>query len=328
MKTLVIDLMGGDNGSKVVISAIKRFLENDNKNHDFHLVCVGEKESIKELENLEDVSCIESKTVIKMDEDPFKAIKDENSSLMVGIKALLDNDYDGIISSGSTGALLTAAMFKIKRIEGISRPGLITTLPTVKEDKRCVMIDLGANLHNSSDDLVCFAHLASLFYKIAYNTESPKVYQLNNGTEAHKGKDENKETYERLSHDEKINFLGNIEGRDCLKGEADVIITDGFSGNIFLKTTEGSVKLVSSLLKDAFKTNLKTKIAYLLMKKEINKFKNKLDYKKVGGAMLLGVNKLVVKAHGSSDDEAFYSALKLCSVLAIKDLVKNIKESL
>lgn len=332
MSKIVIDLMGGDAGSEITIKAIKSYLNSvkiDENNDAF--ILVGDNKALESLCEFEDkpyIKLVESKTVVAMDVDPMSALKDKESSLMVAVKELLDNDYDSIISAGSTGALLTASIFKIKRIEGVKRPGLITTLPTYIENKKTVMLDLGANLENTAEELAQFGLLGSIYYNLAFNEAKPKVFLLNNGTEEEKGRNEHKEAHQLLKNDSRINFAGNIEGREVLSGNADVVVSDGFSGNIFLKTTEGTVKLVTSLLKDAIYSSTKTKIAGLLLKSKMSEFKEKLNYKNIGGAMLIGVNKIVIKAHGSSDEKAFLSAIKLANDLGNKKLVEKVKEKL
>lgn len=332
MSKIVIDLMGGDAGSEITIKAIKSYLNSvkiDENNDAF--ILVGDNKALESLSEVKDkpyIKLVKSKTVVAMDVDPMSALKDKESSLMVAVKELLDNDYDSIISAGSTGALLTASIFKIKRIEGVKRPGLITTLPTYIENKKTVMLDLGANLENTAEELAQFGLLGSIYYNLAFNEAKPKVFLLNNGTEEEKGRNEHKEAHQLLKNDSRINFVGNIEGREVLSGNADVVVSDGFSGNIFLKTTEGTVKLVTSLLKDAIYSSTKTKIAGLLLKSKMSEFKEKLNYKNIGGAMLIGVNKIVIKAHGSSDEKAFLSAIKLANDLGNKKLVEKVKEKL
>ncbi len=324
---IVIDMMGGDNGLEATIPATKNFI-NEHKDLDIYLIG-----SIKELkENFnesEHIHLIESKTIVKMDADPMSAMKDKESSLMVGIKTYLENNCDAFISAGSTGALLTAATFKIKRMPGIIRPALITPFPTIIKNKKFVMCDLGANTICNKEELNQFAIMGSIYYKSLFNDqENPRVYQLNIGTESEKGTEVNKETYELLKENKHINFKGNIEGRDPLFGEVDVLVTDGYSGNIFLKTMEGTAKAMSSMLKKAFKRNLLTMIGYLFSKKGINELKETMDYKNVGGAMLIGVNGVVIKAHGSSDPKSFLSALNVAYKLVNVDIINKIKEKI
>ena len=327
MINIVVDMMGGDDSYKITVPSVEKFA---NENKDVNLYCIGTPTHLTKLTGLglPNLFIIPSKTVVKMDADPMSALKDVDSSLMVGIKTLIDNDYDAIVSAGSTGALLSASVFKIKRISGIKRPALTTSLPTTKGDKKTVVLDLGANTECSAIELEQFATLGSIYYSIVYQENRPSVAQLNIGTEEEKGTAVNKEVYTSLKNNKNINFVGNIESREVLNGLADVVICDGYSGNIFLKSTEGAIKAMSTLLKAAFKKNLFSKLSYLGVRKSIGEMKEKMNYKSVGGAILLGVNKVVVKAHGSSDEKAFYSALKLTKTLVVNNIVEKIKEEI
>lgn len=325
MAKIVIDMMGGDNGLNATIEASYKFI-NENKEDLF--ILVGDSSKLGEFSSFNNVKIVNATKIVAMDAEPLDVLKDKESSLMIATKELLDNDYDAILSAGSTGGLVAVSTLKIGRIKGIKHPALISALPTKIDNKKVVVLDLGAFTDIESSDLISFAKLGKVYYSIIFNKENPTIYQLNNGTESHKGKKINQETFKSLKEDKSLNFKGNIEGRDALNGECDVVVTDGFSGNIFLKTVEGTAKLMSNMLKDAFKSTLFTKIGYLLLRKEMKKFKNKMDYKGVGGAMLLGVNKIVVKAHGSSDAKAFYSALKQTKKLSDDKLIEKIKEEI
>lgn len=321
----VIDMMGGDNGLKATIPATKELIE---KHKDVELFLVGDLKELEEFNNKDKIHLIESKTVLAMDVDPMTALKQSDSSLMVGIKTFLENKCDALISAGSTGAILSAAIFKIKRLPKITRPCLITSFPTLKDNKKFVVCDLGANSANTKEELNQFALMGSLYYSIIYGEKNPSVYLLNNGTEEEKGNEVTKEAYQLLKENKSINFKGNIEGRDPLFGNIDVLVADGFTGNIFLKSVEGTAKVMSQMIKEAFKKNLLTKIGYLFSKKGIDGIKTKMDYKNVGGALLLGVNGIVIKAHGSSDARSFMSALENAYKLAKVDIVNKIKEEL
>ena len=323
---IVIDMMGGDNGLKATIPSTMMFIEN---HKDIELFLVGDISQLTEFNKYSNVHLVNSETIIKMDADPLSALRDLKSSLMVGVKTFLDNKCDALISAGSTGALLTAATFKIKRIEGVTRPGLITPFPTYKKNKKFVCCDLGANTLCTKEELNQFAIMGSIYYKtLFHDQEFPRVYQLNIGTESEKGTTLNKEAYALMKENSKINFLGNMEARDPLYGEVDVLITDGYSGNIFLKTMEGTAKAMSKMLKDAFKRNIFSKIGYLFVRKGVNEMKEKMDYKNVGGAMLMGVNGVVIKAHGSSDPKGFLSALENSYVLCKVDIINKFKENI
>ena len=321
----VIDMMGGDNGLKATIPATKELLE---KHKDVVVYLIGQLDQLSDFQESERVHLIESKTVLAMDVDPMTALKEKDSSLMVGIKTYLENDCDALISAGSTGAILSAAIFKIKRLPKITRPCLITSFPTLKNNKKFVVCDLGANSANTKEELNQFAIMGSLYYSIIYGEKNPSVYLVNNGTEEEKGNELTKEAYKLLKENKSINFKGNIEGREPLFGHIDVLVTDGFTGNIFLKSVEGTAKVMSQMMKEAFKKNLLTKIGYLFSKKGIDGIKIKMDYKNVGGALLLGVNGIVIKAHGSSDARSFMSALENAYKLGKVDIVNRIKEEL
>ena len=321
----VIDMMGGDNGLNATIGATKEFIK---RHKDVEFFLIGDLNALSEFNNQTNVHLVESKTVLKMDVDPLTALREKDSSLMVGIDTYLKNGCDALISAGSTGALLSAAIFKIKRIEGITRPCLITSFPTIKKDKKFVVCDLGANNANTKEELVQFAIMGSIYYSILYHSNNPEVYLLSNGTEEEKGSPLGKEAYPLLKECESINFKGNIEARDPLFGDIDVLVADGYSGNIYLKAVEGTAKAMSSMLKTAFKRNVFSMIGYLFSKKGIEEMKQKMDYKNVGGALLMGVNGVVIKAHGSSDVQSFLSALENGYKLVSVDIVNKFKEEL
>ena len=322
---IVIDMMGGDNGLEATISATNSFLSLHN---DVELFLIGDETKLESFKSNPKCKIVNSETILAMDVDPMTALKDKKSSLMVAISTYLDNKCDALISAGSTGALLAASVFKIKRIPGIIRPCLITSFPTIKKDKKFVVCDLGANIENTKEELNQFAIMGSLYYSIRYNENNPSVYLLSNGTEEEKGSPLNKEVYPLLKENKRINFKGNIEARDPLFGDIDVLVTDGYSGNIFLKSVEGTAKVMSNMIKESFKRNIFSKIGYLLSKKGFDDIKVKMDYKNVGGAMLIGVNGVVIKAHGSSDLQSFLSALNNAYTLVKEDIVEKIKKEL
>lgn len=321
----VIDMMGGDSGIEATIGATKEFIK---RHPNVELFLIGDLNALETFKDHENIHLVESKTVLKMDVDPLTALKEKDSSLMVAIETYLANNCDCLISAGSTGALLSAAIFKIKRIPGITRPCLITSFPTIKKNKKFVVCDLGANNSNTKEELLQFAIMGSIYYSIVYQEENPKVYLLSNGTEEEKGSPVSKETYPLLKDCKTINFKGNIEARDPLYGDIDVLVSDGYTGNIFLKSVEGTAKVMSKMIKDAFKKNILTMIGYLFSKKGINEIKEKMDYKNVGGALLMGVNGVVIKAHGSSDVRSFLSALENGYKLVEVDIVNKFKKEL
>ncbi|MFA6756075.1 MAG: phosphate acyltransferase PlsX [Bacilli bacterium] len=322
---IVIDMMGGDYGLKTTVPSLKEFIS---KHKDVFIYAIGDSSLVNEMKDMERVKIVLSKTVLRMDIDPMSALRDNESSLMIAVKTFIDEKCDFIISAGSTGALLSASVMKIKRIPGITRPGLISIFPSYKDNKRFVCCDLGANNANTAEELNQFATMGSLFYSFLYDNNNPKVYLLSNGTEEEKGSVVGKDAFQLMKANKKIQFCGNMEARDPLFGECDVLVTDGFSGNIFLKTMEGTAKVMGKMMKDAFSRNIFTKLSYLVCKKGIKSMKEKMDYKNVGGAMLLGVNGIVLKAHGASDTQAFTHSLDLGYLLAKKDIITKFKENI
>lgn len=315
----VIDTLGGDKGALEIIEGIKLFHQEFPDVELFAVGKIDELEAIKEIAHI-----IEAKEVMPMDAGVMEAMRMKDSSMSVAIDTLIKEKADGIISSGSTGAFLSLATLKIKKIPGVIRPALITSFPTIIDGKNVVLLDVGASVENTKEELVQFAKMGALYDRAVFGIKEPKIYLASNGSEEHKGSSVGKEAYQILKEDK--NFVGNMEARDVLKGHADVVVFDGYSGNIFLKGSEGMAKMMSQLMKDAFKKNIITKVGYLFAKSGINELKNKMDYKKVGGALLIGVNAVVIKAHGNSDGPAFYSAMKVGYNLMRKQVVEEIKK--
>ena len=323
---IVIDMMGGDNGIEVTIGAVNEFYK---RHSEVELFLVGDENILNiEFKDIYNIHVVPSQTVLAMDVDPMTALKEKTSSLMVAVDTFIANSCDALISAGSTGATLSAAVFKIKRLKGISRPGLITPFPSMIKGKKYVVCDLGANNANTKEDLLNFALMASTYYQVRYNEPSPRVHLLSNGTEEEKGSPLGKEVYPLLKDCPDINFQGNIEARDPLFGVTDVVVCDGYSGNIYLKATEGGCKVMSELIKKSFKKNIFTKLGYLFAKKGFDDLRETMDYQSVGGAMLVGVNGIVVKAHGNSNIKSFLSALEGAYDLAYGEVLKKIKEKL
>lgn len=325
MYKFVIDMMGSDNGPKGLIKAIDEF----SKIHqDIFFYLVGKVDEFDVFKDRENFKLIQADDVISMDDNPVASLKRNESSMIKAIKTYKEEKADCIISAGSTGAYLTAATFLVGRIKGIKRPGLVTPFPTMIKNKSVVLLDIGANNLNTVEELVQFAFMGRVYTKYVLGIENPKSYLLSNGTEDHKGTNLIQDTNKKLREIKFENFIGNIEGRHVLDGEADLVITDGFSGNLFLKTCEGVFGIVSKLLKQGFKKNLKTKMGYLLSHSVIDNIKETFNYKKVGAAMLLGIDGYVIKAHGNSDFEGFTGALNV-SLSSVKNQINTkIKEEL
>jgi glycerol-3-phosphate acyltransferase PlsX len=319
---LAIDAMGGDGGSAIIIQAIK---DVHKQFPAIQFSVFGDQAELSELTSF--CSVVHTTQVMGMEEGPLSIRRKGDSSMIKAIEAVKAGDCDGIVSCGSTGALLSASLLILKTFENLQRPALLITFPTLKRTLSD-MLDVGCNAENTSDHLVQFALMGDAFAKSVRKIENPRIALLNIGSEAKKGDPIHKEAFEKISAYEHINFIGNIEGSHILDGEADVIITDGFSGNIALKTIEGTVATYTQLVKELLISNIATKISGFLMKKKLHDMKAYLDYRKYGGAILAGINRPVVKAHGSSDTEAFTNAILLLKRLVELDAVSKMKELL
>ena len=323
MIKIAVDVMGMDKGSVVAVDAIKHFLEMYN---DVSFVVFGKKEELVELEGKCEI--VDSREVMDMEDGALAILRKKETSMIKAVDyAKTHDDVDAVVSGGSTGAFLTAATIYLKLIEGIERAALLSPFPTVK-DKNVIVLDIGANSDNTPSHLLEFAKMGKVFSKVYNDLEKPDIYLLSNGAEEKKGSELVKEAHKLIKESGLEGFKGNIEARYALSGDADVIVAGGFDGNILLKGMEGAAKAMSSMLKQGFKKNIFTMMGYLLARSGVNYVRDKMDYKKYGGAMLIGVNKLVVKAHGSSDEIAFFSALKVCYELVKKDIVSKMKEEM
>ena len=322
MIKIAVDAMGSDNGSKIVVEAIKNFLKDYN---DIEFTVYGKKEELNELEGL--VKIVDCRDIMGMEDGALQIMRRKETSMIKAIEGAKNDDLDGVVSAGSTGAFLTAATIYLKLIEGIQRAALVSPFPTLGE-KSVIILDIGANNENTPEHLVEFAKMGRIFSKVYNDVQKPRTYLLSNGAEEKKGSPVVKEAHQLLKNSNFEGFKGNIEARYVLSGDADVVVCNGFDGNVLLKGTEGTAKMMTTLMKNAFKKNIFTKIGYLFAKSGIKEMKDKMDYKRYGGAMLLGVNKVVVKGHGSSDARSFYHAIRVTYELIKKDMINKIKEEL
>ncbi len=295
---VVVDAFGGDNAPLEVVEGALLALK---KHKDLEIILCGKEDKIKEILKGRDerIEIVNADDVISNDDIPTNAIRNKtNSSLVVAYDILKTReDVIGLVSAGSTGAVLAGAIMKIGRIKGISRPALAPILPT-KKDSDVIIIDSGANIDCKPINLLHFALMGSAYYSIIYNKKEPRVALLNNGAEEEKGNELAKETYPLLKK-APINFIGNKEGCDFMSGDVDVMVTDGFAGNALLKGTEGAVAAVVSILKQSIKSHFWSKIGAIFMKKTFSDIKNRVDVQsKHAGSPLLGCKKLIVKNHG------------------------------
>ncbi|MBQ8291603.1 MAG: phosphate acyltransferase PlsX [Clostridia bacterium] len=326
MVKIVIDAMGGDFAPKQQVLGCVDALKKDK---DLYLILCGDKEQIEaELAPLQyDKARLEIRhttQTISMEETPTIAVKTKrDSSLVVAFELLKAGEADGLVSSGSTGAVLTAGILKLGRIKGVSRPGLCPAVPN-NRGTATYICDCGANLECKPVNLVHFAIMASAYAQCA-GVKNPKVGLLNNGTEDHKGLMLQQETNAILKTVDCINYAGNVEGRELMYGDIDVMVSDGFTGNIATKAVEGCGKAVSAILKREYKRNIFTKICALLSGGVIKNIRKGLDYEAIGGAVFLGLTKAVVKGHGNSKAKGFAACIAQATAAVREDLVGKIK---
>ena len=325
----------GDNAPEASIKgAVKAVKEIQSE-----IVLIGNEEiinkKIKELYGKDSISEISDRLTIKnatetieMEDIPTQAIKHKkDSSMVVGFNMLKADEGDVFISAGNSGSLLTGATLLVGIIKGVDRPAIAPMLPSYK--KGLMLVDAGANTNCKPINLLQFAEFANIYLKKIYNIEKPAIGLLNIGTEETKGNDLMKESYKLLkekSNDYGINFIGNVEGREAFSGEVDAVVTDGFTGNIFLKTVEGFGKLVKRSLTESLKKNFLSTLGAIPALPGIKRFSKTMDYKEYGGALFLGVKKPVVKAHGSSDEYLFYFTIKQAEKFAESKAVEILKE--
>lgn len=324
---IIVDAMGGDKGP---VETVKGSIDAV-KEYGIDIILVGKKDIIEgELRKynypLEKIDILNADDIITNEDDPAIAIRrKKDSSMVVGCKALADGLGDGFISAGSTGALLASGLFIVKRIDGIDRAALTVLYPTLKGVS--LLVDAGANVDCKPEYLNQFAMMGSIYLEKVIGINSPSIGLVNIGAEKGKGNSLTKETYDLLE-ETNLNFIGNVEARELPYGTVDVIVADGFVGNIILKLTEGMAMSIFSILKDEFTKNLKTKTGALLLKPELKNIKGRLDYREYGGAPLLGTKKPIVKAHGSSDAYAIKNGINQLRKFIEKDVIKIIEENI
>lgn len=326
---IVIDAFGGDYAPyEIVAGAVKALQENQ----ELELVLVGDKDKITEiLQKLVFVSdrleIVHAPDVVTMDDVPTVAIRTKKtSSIVVAYDYLKQNDDAvALVSAGSTGATLTGAVLKLGRVKGVSRPALAPILPTVNDGK-VMLLDCGANAECKAENLLDFAIMGNEYMK-AMGVKKPRIALLNIGTEEEKGSEMIKEAHQLLKN-AKLNFVGNIEARDVIRGNVDIVVSDGFSGNICLKTIEGTAEILFGEIKEITKKSLKTKLGALMLKKHLYVLKNKYDHKKVGGAPLLGVSKVVLKCHGNSKADSVYATINQAYTLGKNKLVEKVLKAI
>lgn len=321
---LAIDAMGGDHAPKeIVLGAMEAISQFD----DLTITLVGDESKIRQhLTNPKNISIIHTEEVITGEDEPVRAVRrKKNASLVLMAKEVKEGRADACISAGNTGALMSAGLFIVGRIPGIARPALSPTLPTINE-KGFLFLDVGANVEAKPSHLLQYGIMGSVYSEKVRGIPSPRVALLNVGTEDSKGNDLTKNAFELLKN-APINFVGNVEARDLFDHVADVVVTDGYSGNVALKTIEGTAQTVFSLLKETFSSSLKTKLAAGLVMNDLRALKNRLDYSEYGGAGLFGLAAPVIKAHGSSKAKAIVSAIRQAKHMVDHDVTETIRKT-
>jgi len=323
---IAIDAMGGDFAPEIPAKAVKIALDNLPV---LKIILVGQEEKIKPLVPVDSrIELVHAGDIITNNESPVMALrKKPDASLSVALRLLREGKADALVSAGSTGAVMAGSMFRLERIQGIERPALAVLVPTV--DKPCLMLDIGANVDVTPETLVSFALMGHVYSKHVMGVESPRIALVNIGEEAEKGNSLTKEAYKRLSEPgQPFNFIGNVEARGVPLGEADVAVCDGFTGNILMKTMEGLSKALFAMIKSGLSASVKGRIAGLLAMETFKKLKKELSPDEIGGALMLGVSQPVVKAHGNSNENAYYNAIRQAYQIIRASVVTRIAEAL
>ena len=330
---IAIDAMGGENAPNKVIDGISKFIEN-NKSDDYKLLLYGDANRIDKLLSdkkiqKSNIEIVNTQSIVSDDETPLTAIKNsKNSSMWKSIESQILNNSDISLSAGNTGVLLVISRMILKTMDEISKPALAALWPNQKGMN--IVLDLGANIECDEKNLIDFAEMGSALYKSLFPNDNAKVALLNIGSEEIKGTDTLKKAYQKLSSLKNNDFIfnGYIEGNKIMDGDSNVIVTDGFTGNIALKTAEGTAKFITSNLRSSLKKNIFSRIGSLLSYKSLQNFKDKLDPRKFNGAIFLGLKGPVVKSHGATDYIGFYHSIDVCYKIIKGDLPTKIKNNL
>lgn len=325
---VIVDAMGGDNAPEEIVKGALRAKDELG----VELVLVGREAEVKAClgERAGDVTLIHAEEVITMEDDPSTATRrKKNSSMAVALQLLAEGAGDAVVSAGSTGALLTGATLIVKRIRGIRRAAMSPVLPAGEHG--VMLIDCGANVECTPEYLLQFAFMGSFYASKIMGCPNPRVGLLNVGTEDTKGGELQHKAFALLrqaKEEGRINFIGNIEGTTVFSGDVDVVVTDGFTGNVLLKATEGVIKFMMKSLKGVFYKNTVNKLAAAVIKKDLGAMKKSLDVNEVGGTAMLGISKPVIKAHGSSNATAIFAAIRQAVVFAESGMIEDIKNNI
>ena len=326
---IIVDAMGGDNAPEAIVKGA--LMARDELG--IELVLVGKKEEIEACiadAGTDKIEIADAREVVTMDDEPSTACRrKKDSSMTVALKMLHDGKGDAVVSAGSTGALLTGATLFVKRIKGIRRAAMAPVLPSMENGM--ILIDCGANAECTPEYLLQFAYMGSFYAKRIMGIENPRVGLLNIGTEECKGGELQHGAYKLFTEaktEGRLNFVGNVEASTMFFGGVDVVVADGFSGNIALKTTEGAAKFLFKEIKGVLTKNLKNKLAAAVIKNDVKGIAKKLDPNEVGGTALMGISAPVIKAHGSSNDKAIFAAIRQAKSFAESNMINDIVENI
>ena len=329
---IIVDAMGGDHAPQEIVKGALRA----QKELGVDLVLVGREEAVREVltqegqTDLSRIELVDAREIVTMEDDPSTATRrKKDSSMAVALTLLKEGRGDAVVSAGSTGALLTGATLTVKRIKGIRRAALAPVLPA--GEKGVMLIDCGANVECTAEYLLQFAYMGSFYAKKLMGIRQPRVGLLNVGTEDTKGGELQHQTFALLkqANDEgRIHFIGNVEGTGVFDGSVDVVVTDGFTGNVLLKGTEGVIKYMMKALKGVFYKDLKNKLAAAVLKNDLTEMKRSMDVNEVGGTALVGISKPVIKAHGSSNASSFFAAIRQAVAFVNSGIIDEITENI
>ncbi len=328
---IAVDAMGGDYAPEQIVKGIE--LARD-ANPDISFQLFGKSDEIKKyLKNQGNIEIIDTDVVIDMGDEPVKAVRQKRkSSLVLAAQAVKDGKADAFYSAGSTGAILAAGLFVIGRIKGIDRPGLTTTLPVINKDGsigQFLLIDVGANADTKVLNVYEYALMGRFYAQAIMGIKNPTIGLLNNGTEADKGDMKHREIHDLLLENKELNFIGNVESRELLNGAANVVVTDGFTGNAVLKSIEGTAGSMLNLIKSSIMSGgLKSKLGALMLKDVFKKIGKNLDYSQYGGAVFLGVKSPVIKSHGSSKAKTVKFAMDQIKQIVNSKMIPQVNDYL
>lgn len=327
LATIALDAMGGDFGPEVVVPAAAQVVK---KRKDVHIILVGDKDKIRACADQTGVSLDErieichASEVVEMHDEPGLAIrKKKDSSMRVAINLVHEGQAQAVVSAGNTGALMAIAKFVLKTLPGIDRPAISTTIPSITGHTH--MLDLGANVDCTSEHLFQFAVMGSVLAEAIDNVDRPRVGLLNIGTEAMKGNAQTKQA-DALLQNAPINYIGFVEGNDIYNGRTDVVVCDGFVGNVSLKTSEGVAKMITHFMRQEFSRNWRNKLAGLIAMPVLRAFRERIDPRSYNGASMLGLQGIVIKSHGSADIFAFANAIEIALLEVRKSVPQHIRE--